>query len=72
VVVKLSDTSSEPILTLSMVDKLRSAARISPLEFIARLIYVQLISSILYLALLLSITLGLAKLLGGTSRLRVI
>jgi len=72
VIVKLSDTSLEPMLTLSMISKLRSVPHISPLEFIARLIYVQLISSILYLALLLSITLGLARLLGGTSRFRVI
>ena len=72
VIVKLSGTSSEPMLTLSIISKLRSASHISPLEFVARLIYVQLISSILYLALLLSTTFGLARLLGGTSRFRVI
>lgn len=72
VLVKLNSASSEPILILSMISKLRSTTHISPLEFIARLIYVQLISAILYLALLLSITLGLARLLGGTSRFRVI
>ncbi len=74
IVAKLSDTStpSEPLLSVSPFGNLYSISSTISLENAARLLYVQLISSILYLAVLTSISLGLARLLGGTSRLRVV
>jgi len=42
------------------------------LDYLASTIYLELISSILYLSIMLSATYGLTRLLGGTSRLRLI
>ncbi len=74
IIVKLYDMTlpSEPLLGISSFGNLYSTSSIISLENAARLLYVQLISSVLYLAILTSISFGVARLLGGTSRLRVI